>query len=73
MTCGHSYRNLTNFPYEIGRKYIVALSSVQQMLAVRNLQLADDALIKEVEQACAAASAWLKYVALLGRNALASK
>ena len=57
-SCAHSYRNDTNFPYETGRKYIVALTTAQQTTAVRNLRLADDAAIKEVELACALPPGW---------------
>ena len=58
VSCGHSYRNETNFPYEIGKKYVVALTSAQDTIAVQNLRLADEAAVKEVEQACALPLGW---------------
>jgi len=58
LTCAHSYRNDTNFPYETGRSYIVALTGARNTMAVRDLRLADDAAIKEVELACALPLGW---------------
>ncbi len=58
VSCAHSYRNETNFPYEIGKKYIVALTSAQDTIAVQNLRLADEAALKEVQLACALPPGW---------------
>ena len=51
VACAHSYRNNTNFPYEVGKQYIIALTTAQRTMAVRKLQLADGAAIKDVELA----------------------
>jgi hypothetical protein len=59
VACAHSYRNNTNYPYEVGKQYIVALTTAQQTIAVRKLQLADDAAIKDVELACALPPGWV--------------
>lgn len=58
LSCPHSYRGDTNFPYQTGKKYIVALSGAQQTLAVRDLKLADDAAVKDVELACSLPLGW---------------
>lgn len=58
VSCSHSYRNVTNFPYEIGNKYLVALTSAQDRIAVQNLRLADEAALKEVQLACALPPGW---------------
>jgi hypothetical protein len=59
VACAHSYRSNTNYPYEVGKQYIVALTTAQQTIAVRKLQLADNAAIKDVELACALPPGWV--------------
>ena len=58
LSCRHSYRDDTNFPYDTGKKYIVALTTPQQTAAVRNLRLADAEAVKEVELSCALPVGW---------------
>ncbi|MCY2925901.1 MAG: hypothetical protein NT031_10765 [Planctomycetota bacterium] len=58
VSCAHAYRNEANFIYEIGKTYVVALTSAQDTIAVQHLCLADEPAVKQAQLACALPLGW---------------